>query len=86
MSASQAASTRLLALLQDASDLAKTVTLPDGRGVGPILAAIVQDLRDPVICPSRNPACTRHSSGLCLVSQTRTKHRKARKGVRRRVA
>lgn len=86
MSSSQAASTRLLALLQEASDVARTVTLPDGREVGPILAAIVQDLRNPVIRPSRNPACTRHSSGLCSVTRTRTKHGMAQKGVRARAA
>jgi len=48
----QPTTTRLLAVLQEASDLAKTVTLPDGMGVGPILAAIVQDLRDPIVRPS----------------------------------
>jgi len=44
---------RLLTVLQEASDLAKTVTLPDGMGVGPILAALVQDLQDPIIRPSQ---------------------------------
>ena len=44
---------RLLAKLQEASDLAKTVKLADGRSVGPILAAIVQDLRDPLVLPSQ---------------------------------
>jgi hypothetical protein len=49
----QATTVRLLAVLQEASDLAKAVKLADGRSVGPILAAIVQDLRDPLICPSQ---------------------------------
>ena len=49
----QATNARLLAVLQEASDLATTVTLPDGMGVRPILAAIVQDLQDPVIRPSQ---------------------------------
>ena len=48
----QPTTTRLLAVLQEASDLAKTVTLPDGMGVGPILAALVQDLQDPIVRPS----------------------------------
>jgi len=49
----QATTARLLAVLQEASDLAKTVKLPGGMSVGPILAAMVQDLRDPVIRPSQ---------------------------------
>jgi len=55
MPRSQATNARLLAVLQEASDLAKTVTLADGKGVGPILAAIVQDLRDPLIRPTQVP-------------------------------
>jgi len=54
MTGSKATFERLLALLQEASDLAKAATLPDGMSrVGPILAIMVQDLRDPVIRPSQ---------------------------------
>jgi hypothetical protein len=53
MPGSHGTTVRLLAMLQEATDLAKTVKLADGRSVGPILAAIVQDLRDPLIRPSQ---------------------------------
>lgn len=50
----QADTALLLAKLQEASDLAKTITLPDGLGVGPILAAMVEDLRDPIVRPAQS--------------------------------
>jgi len=51
MSRLQPSTARLVTVLQEASDLAKTVELPDGNWVRPILAAIVQDLQDPVVPP-----------------------------------